>query len=123
MRPASQKFHRSQTGLSLSLLALIAIVAAGVLYTQSDFHPAVVQWQQMTAGGEESQPSDQTTTRRTIVPLPEQLSVLTPAEMFDPQSLSDKINGKAELYLASGFERLDSQRFSREGQTDRKSVV
>ena len=36
---------------------------------------------------------------------------LTPAETFDAQNLSDKINGKAELYLSAGFVGLNSQRF------------
>ena len=32
-------------------------------------------------------------------------------ESFDTQNLSDKINGKAELYLSAGFVKLNSQRF------------
>ena len=32
--------------------------------------------------------------------------------MYDSISLSDKINGKAELYLAAGFARLETQRFA-----------
>jgi hypothetical protein len=36
---------------------------------------------------------------------------LTSPEIFDPQTLSDKINGKAELYLSAGFVNLASQRF------------
>ena len=36
---------------------------------------------------------------------------LTLPESFDAQNLSDKINGKAELYLSAGFVGLNSQRF------------
>ena len=36
---------------------------------------------------------------------------LSPPEIFDTATLSDKINGKAELYLSAGFVRLHSQRF------------
>jgi hypothetical protein len=35
-----------------------------------------------------------------------------PPESYDATTLSDKINGKAELYLAAGFERLACQRFA-----------
>jgi hypothetical protein len=36
---------------------------------------------------------------------------LTAPETFNAQNLSDKINGKAELYLSAGFVGLNSQRF------------
>lgn len=117
VHPTVKQVTRSQTGLSLTFLALLAIVAAGVLYTQSDFNPAVVQWQQLAAGGSQEPVSKQTAPERTLVPLPDQLVGLTPVESFDAQNLSDKINGKAELYLSSGFKRLESQRFSRRGQS------
>lgn len=100
----------------MTLLALIAIVAAGVLYTQFDFNPAVLQWQQLMDSGSEGPAPEQASSERTLVPLPDQLTGLTPPETFDPPTLSDKINGKAELYLASGFVRLESQRFSPRGQ-------
>jgi hypothetical protein len=43
---------------------------------------------------------------------------LTASEVFDAQNLSDKINGKAELYLSAGFVRLVSQRFKDEEMPD-----
>jgi hypothetical protein len=43
---------------------------------------------------------------------------LTSPEKFDAQSLSDKINGKAELYLSAGFVSLASQRFKDKDGTD-----
>jgi hypothetical protein len=39
-------------------------------------------------------------------------------EAFDAETLSDKINGKAELYLSAGFIRLHSQRFTNEAAGD-----
>lgn len=36
---------------------------------------------------------------------------MSPPETFDRETLSEKINGKAELYLESGFVALDAQRF------------
>ena len=97
------------------VLACLAMVTAGVLYTQTHFNPAVVQWQQLTAGDIEPTSPGQTSKQSTMIAVPDQLAGLTPPELFDPLRLSDKINGKAELYLASGFERLESQRFSIKG--------
>jgi hypothetical protein len=40
------------------------------------------------------------------------LAAMGAPEAYDAATLSDKIDGKAELYLASGFQRLECQRFS-----------
>lgn len=113
MHPTVQKPGRLQTRLSLALLALMGIIAAGVLYTQHSFNPAVTSRQQLADGEAVRRPA---APARTMVALPDGLKGLTPPESFSPQDLSDKINGKAELYLTAGFKRLVSQRFSRRGQ-------
>jgi hypothetical protein len=41
------------------------------------------------------------------------LSPLSPPEQFGAETLSEKIDGKAELYLSSGFVSLQCQRFAR----------
>jgi hypothetical protein len=50
----------------------------------------------------------------TLFDLPTGLVPLSDPERFHPKSLSDKINGKAELYLSAGFKMLEAQRFKRE---------
>jgi hypothetical protein len=37
---------------------------------------------------------------------------MSPPEVFGPDNLSDKIDGKAELYLAAGFEQLSTRRLT-----------
>jgi hypothetical protein len=113
----SKKLSKSQTVISLFILAVLSVVLAGILYTQFDFNPAVAQWQQLAAGEAELGPSGAAPPQATLIAVPEQLVGLTPPEVFDRQTLSDKINGKAELYLSSGFERLEAQRFSLSGTT------
>ena len=54
-----------------------------------------------------------------VVPLPEGMSALTAPEIFDAKTLSDKINGKAELYLSAGFKELQSQRFGEDSSPER----
>jgi hypothetical protein len=112
-----KNLNESQTGISLFIVAVLGIVLAGVLYTQSDFNPAVVQWQQLAAGEAGLSPGEEKPLQTTLIAVPEPLVGLTPPEVFDRQTLSDKINGQAELYLSSGFERLEAQRFSLRGTT------
>jgi hypothetical protein len=50
--------------------------------------------------------------------LPEGIKPLGATEIFDARNLSDKINGKAELYLSAGFTGLVSQRFMDNRTTD-----
>jgi hypothetical protein len=45
------------------------------------------------------------------VPIPGNLISSGPVEVFPPEDLSDKIDGKAELYLSSGVKKLTTQRF------------
>jgi hypothetical protein len=39
---------------------------------------------------------------------------LAPAQSYGPENLSDKINGKAELYLSAGFEEMSCRSFTLE---------
>jgi hypothetical protein len=51
--------------------------------------------------------------------MPDSLAPLAPPEQFNAETLSEKIDGKAELYLSSGFVSLTCQRFAR--VSDRRS--
>jgi hypothetical protein len=55
-----------------------------------------------------------TSGEKSLISLPPGQSPLSPPETFDAATLSDKIDGKAELYLSAGFVRLYSQRFKAE---------
>jgi hypothetical protein len=48
---------------------------------------------------------------------PEGLVALSQPQSFGSETLSEKIDGKAELYLSAGFVRLVSQRFARTGNS------
>ena len=63
---------------------------------------------------------DQATTDEssTLVSFPEHFHVMTPLESFTPNTLYEKINGQADLYLASGFVQLQSQRYAQNGHQD-----
>jgi hypothetical protein len=97
--------------VSIFLLGVMAVVAAGIFGVQLRFDPA--QWR--------AQPDE--TARRDIPGLASEaaaaldasaqvdgLEPMSPPEHFGAETLSDKINGKAELYLPSGFRHLESRR-------------
>jgi hypothetical protein len=96
--------------IAAAVLAALLAVAVGLLWTQSRFNPAVVNFLHGAADRAKAAPA--AAVREPIFPLPGGLSPLTPDERFDRDTLSDKIDGKAELYLSAGFLRLNCQRIS-----------
>ena len=109
--------HR-QTVLSLAILTILIIIGAGVIVAQHSYNPAVLQKDALLSTVEKISESSPPTSDKFFLPLPQGLVPLTASEVFEAQNLSDKINGKAELYLSAGFVRLVSQRFKDERMSD-----
>ncbi len=87
------------------------LVALGFVFfsVQNRFNPAVLNFAPET-DHVQTAPTD-VPTDNVSIPLPAGIKEMSPAESFDPATLSNKINGKAELYLSAGFVRLNTQRF------------
>jgi len=109
---------RRQTFLSMVILSILMVIAVSIFIIQSHFNPAVLKKDAFLQESNKEKPSPQLVSNAYFVPLPEGLQPLTETEIFDAKNLSDKINGKAELYLSSGFTRLVSQRFRDEREPD-----
>ncbi len=111
MNPVKKRINRHESYLSLAILLVLVAIATLVFMQQFRFNPAVnpVDATQSAAARPGRSPAE--TAVDALVQLPQNLSPLTPPETFEPGNLSDKINGKAELYLSAGFIRLQSQRF------------
>lgn len=109
--PARAAGSARETAAAVAVLCCLAIIAGGVGLVQPRFNPGVRNLAAIAADPLKAAAPAQTD-GTPLIPAPEGVSVLTPAESFDRESLSDKINGKAELYLSAGFVRLDSQRFA-----------
>lgn len=88
------------------ILLLIAGIGAGIFFAQFGFNPAIAVFQ--TAGIPAEQNGMEIIA---LISPPEGIEVLTSPEVFHPQNLYEKINGKADLYLSSGFQKLVAQRF------------
>jgi Family of unknown function (DUF6599) len=105
---AHKKPGKMETRLSMVIMALLVVVGAGVAMRQCQINPAVValrpESHRHTLPAAD-QPALIDTTGSGIAPF-------SPPERFGPDTLYEKINGRADLYLSSGFVSLGTQRFS-----------
>ena len=103
---------KSESYIGYAILLLLFIIVAGIFIKQSHYNPSILKF----PTPEKISPSESSPTVSSLPsPIqyaPEGLTALSPPEFFGPENLSDKINGKAELYLSAGFARLVSQRFA-----------
>ena len=108
---------RTQTLVGFAVLGLLCAVAAGVFYKQSRYdvsvftvsHPAgEVRFPAAIPAGADNLESY----------LPDGMKPMSALEVFGRDNLSDKIDGKAELYLSSGFVSLHCRRFVKTGSPD-----
>jgi hypothetical protein len=102
---------RLESVISICLLVVLFIIGVGIFIKQSKY--SISQYGEGAA--DVSKPETQNS--KSEVPL--ELSPLTPAgfetlskaEVYNSDNLYEKINGKAPLYLESGFKELTTQRF------------
>jgi hypothetical protein len=110
-----------ETGIGIFILVLLAGIAGWVYLAQSRFDPGyyslALKNEDAGSGRKNFLPSPDSSPVPSY--LPETLVPMGTAEEFDSQTLSDKIDGKAELYLSSGFVKLSTRRFA--SKTDPKS--
>jgi hypothetical protein len=113
----------AETCIGIFILGLLAAIAGGVYVAQSlfdpDFYSVTLQKEGNGAYRKNSLPSPGSVPVPAF--LPENLIPLGPEETFDSETLSDKIDGKADLYLSSGFVKLSTQRFA--GKADPKTWI
>ena len=107
----NKKYSRQQTSSSLAVLFILLVIGTGIFLAQFNYNPSILQEDLFSPPTATDKDSSLTTLTESIIPLPPSMVPLTLAESFDAQNLSDKINGKAELYLSAGFISLNSQRY------------
>jgi len=108
--------RRIETSVGILILAVIVVVASGVLFKQSRFDEKLFTVS-LPLIDSHVVPAENANLTSPFEPLvPADMSPLTPPETFGPDNLSDKIDGKAELYLSAGFKELRSQRFKQTNQ-------
>lgn len=102
---------KTEACLSLFILLVLAGIGAAILQKQFSFNPAVAVYRAVPPADAKVLQKDQKAAAGDWNEYLPAMIPLSPPEVFDPENLSDKINGKAELYLTSGFKGLKSQRF------------
>jgi hypothetical protein len=115
---ANKSISSRQTFSSLAILTMLIIIAAGVMIAQYRYNPALLQKDSLLSTTDKISRSSPPSSDKSFLPLPQDLVPFTASEIFEAPNLSDKINGKAELYLSAGFARLVSQRFKDESASD-----
>lgn len=109
MSATTRRTKNVETLLSLTILGILIAISLMILMKQNRFNPAVTNF---TSKIDEAIALPENRTESSVViPAPNGIQPMSPGERFDPETLSDKINGKAELYLPAGFAELNTQRF------------
>jgi len=114
----NKKNSQRQTFVSMVILSILVVIGVGIFITQSRYNPSILQKDAFLPEPNKNQLSSPLSPNAFFIPLPEGIQPLTSTETFDARNLSDKIDGKAELYLSAGFTRLVSQRFKDEREAD-----
>jgi len=106
---------KSESLIGYAILLVLLVIAGSLFVTQFHYNDAV-----LTPSALHSEtafasrlPEGARLDARALAP--EGLVPLAQPEAFGPETLSDKIDGKAELYLSAGFVQLLTQRFARKG--------
>ena len=103
--PTGCTVGRGERVASFFIVAVLVLIAAGILVRQRSFNPAVLVARQVSL-------TPAAVPAAASSPIPPALQLLGPPESFNADNLYDKIDGKAELYLAAGFARMHCQRFA-----------
>jgi hypothetical protein len=104
--------------LSVALLGILALVAIGMLWSERRYDAGSWRGQVQSAlsGKGNHQPAGPSDPQVSDAPdATAGVESLSPAERYGPDTLSDKIDGKAELYLNAGFQGLECRRFALAG--------
>jgi len=107
---------KTESFVGYGVILLLMIITGGIFLEQSRFDQSVLKPGALQQELSTQPPSPFTPPQDLRQYAPQNLTSLSPAESFGPENLSDKINGKAELYLSAGFVRLVSQRFAIEDE-------
>jgi hypothetical protein len=103
---------KTESLIGYGILLVLVVIAGGLFLTQFYYNAAVLT---PSAPQPESSSPSAVPHPNLRALAPEGLVTLSQPESFGPETLSEKIDGKAELYLSAGFIQLLTQRFSWKG--------
>jgi hypothetical protein len=108
------KVGAAQQRVSYGILAVLGLIAVWLLVAQSRFNPAVIVAMRAPElkGGAQAVSGQAPAATAAFIPEVAGFTPLTPIESYNPDNLSDKIDGKAELYLSAGFKEMSCRSFN-----------
>ena len=95
-----------QQAVAVCVIGLLMVISAILSVLQGRFDPS--DWREQPGSRQSSKSQDLIENEIS----PDGIAVLSPPERYTARTLSDKIDGKAELYLDAGFRELVSRRFA-----------
>jgi hypothetical protein len=100
-----------------AILGLLGLITVGLLIQQSRFNPAVIVALRapQPAGRVQAGSGQAQAATAALIPEVSGFTPLAAVESYNPDNLSDKIDGKAELYLSAGFKEMSCRMFSVKG--------
>ncbi len=119
------KVGAAQKLTGYGIIAVLGLITIWLLFQQSRFNPAVlVALRHPPLPGRAQQAVSGQALAATAALLPEVpgFTPLAPTESYGPETLSDKIDGKAELYLPAGFKEMSCRKFSLDTAADKTFV-
>jgi len=107
------KVSAAQKLTGYAILAVLGLIAVWLLVQQSRFNPAVTVAGRvpLLAGRSQAVSGQALSAAAALLPEVSGFTPLAPLESYGPENLSDKIDGKAELYLAAGFKAMSCRSF------------
>ena len=107
------KVGSAQRFTGYGILVVLGLIVIGLLVRQARLNPAVRVALHVPLQGKSQVVSSQTpSATAALIPEVEGFIPLAPGESFRPDNLSDKIDGKAELYLHAGFKEMSCRKFA-----------
>lgn len=110
------KVGATQRLAGYSILALLGVITVGLLIQQFRFNPAVIVALRTPplTGNPQAAGAQAQSALAELIPEVAGFTPLAPMESYNRDTLSDKIDGKAELYLSAGFKDMVCRMFSLE---------
>lgn len=103
---------RQESAVSICLIAVLFLIGVGVLIKQSDSDMSRFGIGSVSAQLSSQKPEVNTSGEMALSSLsPAGFETLSKTEFYNSENLYEKINGKAPLYVDSGFNELSTQRF------------
>ncbi|MFZ5449810.1 MAG: DUF6599 family protein [Thermodesulfobacteriota bacterium] len=111
------KVSQAQRLTGYAILALLGLITMWLLIVQSRLNPAVIVALRAPElqGRIQAVSGQAQTVTASLIPEVSGFTPLTPIESYNRDNLSEKIDGKAELYLSAGFKEMSCRSFDAAG--------